>query len=247
MGNEAYHFDWSVLWGEWGLRLLDGLYVTVRLALLAMVCAFAIGLVFGIVRWTRNRFLEPFCWVYVEFARNTPPLVQILFWYFSAFYILPQWLFREMRHIGFEFAAAAFALSIYHGAFVAEIVRAGLNSIDRGQNEAARSLGLDFGERMFYVTLPQAIRFLIPPLTNEAVGLLKNTSLAMAIGVTEIAYQTKYIDTYTFRGVEALAAASLLYFCLCLIIATLGRLAAKHFSRHIRVRKNMRTMALLSE
>jgi polar amino acid transport system permease protein len=243
-----YHFDWSVLWGEWGLRLLYGLYVTVKLALLTMVFAFITGFVFGIIRWTRNRYLEPICWIYVEFARNTPPLVQILFWYFSALYILPHWLFAYMRDVGFEFAAAVFALSIYHGAFVAEIVRAGLNSISLGQVDAARSLGLNFSERMLHVTLPQAIRVLIPPLTNEAVGLLKNTSLAMAIGVTEIAYQTKYIDTYTFRGVEVLVAASALYICLCLLVSGLGHLAAKRFSRHVDSRRTMRVPApLLSE
>jgi polar amino acid transport system permease protein len=242
-----YHFDWSVLWGEWGLRLLYGLYVTVKLALLTMVFAFTAGFVFGIIRWTRNRYLEPICWIYVEFARNTPPLVQILFWYFSAVYILPHWLFAYMRDAGFEFAAAVFALSIYHGAFVAEIVRAGLNSISLGQVDAARSLGLNFSERMLHVTLPQAIRVLIPPLTNEAVGLLKNTSLAMAIGVTEIAYQTKYIDTYTFRGVEVLVAASALYICLCLVVSGLGRLATKRFSRHVDIRRTMRVTALLSE
>jgi polar amino acid transport system permease protein len=242
-----YHFEWGVLWGEWGLRLLDGLYVTVKLALLTMVFAFTAGFVFGIIRWTRNRYLEPICWIYVEFARNTPPLVQILFWYFSAVYILPHWLFAYMRDVGFEFAAAVFALSIYHGAFVAEIVRAGLNSISLGQVDAARSLGLNFRERMLHVTLPQAIRVLIPPLTNEAVGLLKNTSLAMAIGVTEIAYQTKYIDTYTFRGVEVLVAASALYIVLCLMVSGLGRLATKRFSRHVDTRRTMRVTALLSE
>ena len=242
-----YHFEWGVLWGEWGLRLLDGLYVTVKLALLTMLFAFTAGFVFGIIRWTRNRYLEPICWIYVEFARNTPPLVQILFWYFSAVYILPHWLFSYMRDVGFEFAAAVFALSIYHGAFVAEIVRAGLNSISLGQVDAARSLGLNFRERMLHVTLPQAIRVLIPPLTNEAVGLLKNTSLAMAIGVTEIAYQTKYIDTYTFRGVEALVAASALYIVLCLMVSGLGRLATKRFSRHVDTRRTMRVTALLSE
>ncbi|HVO90388.1 MAG TPA: amino acid ABC transporter permease [Casimicrobiaceae bacterium] len=243
----AYKFDWSILWGEWGLRLLDGAYVTVKLALLAMACAFVIGLLFGILRWIRNPVLERICWVYVEFARNTPPLVQILFWYFSATYILPHWLFDRMREIGFGFAAAAFALSIYHGAFIAEIVRAGLNSIGRGQLDAARTLGLDFAQRMIYVTLPQAFRVIIPPLTNEAVGLLKNTSLAMAIGVAEIAYQTKYIDTYTFRGVEALAAASVLYVLLCLVIAGVGRLASKRLSRHVDARRLVRAPRLLSE
>lgn len=245
--TRGYRFEWSILWGEWGVRLLDGLYVTVQLALVAVVFAFAIGLVFGVARWTRNRYLEPFCWIYVEFARNTPPLVQILFWYFSAIYILPRWLFLHMRDVGFEFSAAAFALSVYHGAFVAEIVRAGLNSIDRGQTEAARSLGLNFTQRMVHVSLPQAVRVLVPPLTNEAVGLLKNTSLAMAIGVTEIAYQTKYIDTYTFRGVEALAAASLLYVCVCLAIAAAGRLASRRLSRHVDARRMLRVARLPSQ
>jgi polar amino acid transport system permease protein len=245
--SRGYQFQWSILWGEWGLRLLDGLYVTLELALVAMAFASVIGLVFGIARWTRNRYLEPFCWVYVEFARNTPPLVQILFWYFSAIYILPQWLFLHMRDVGFEFAAAAFALSVYHGAFLAEIVRAGLNSIERGQTDAARSLGLNFVQRMLHVTLPQALRVLVPPLTNEAVGLLKNTSLAMAIGVTEIAYQTKYIDTYTFRGVEVLAAASLLYLCVCLGIAAAGRLASRRLSRHVDARRVLRIARLPSQ
>lgn len=236
----AYHFDWSVLWGEWGLLLLKGLYVTVQLASLTMLIAFIIGFVFGIVRWTGNRYTEPLCWAYVEFARNTPPLVQILFWYFSAFYLLPHWLFAYMRGIGYEFAAAVFALSIYHGAFVAETVRAGLNSVSTGQGEAAASLGMTFMQRMRYVILPQAVPALIPPLTNEAVSLTKNSSLAMAIGVGEIAYQTKYIDTYTFRGVEALIAASVLYIILCVVIEAVGLAVSALFSRHLDEARDVR-------
>ncbi len=241
-----YHFNWGILWGEWGLLLLKGLYLTAKLASLTLLCAFVIGFAFGIVRWTGNRFLEPICWLYVEFARNTPPLVQILFWYFSAIYLLPHWLFAYMRDIGYQFAAAVFALSIYHGAFVAETVRAGLNSVSAGQADAARSLGLTFGQRMTQVILPQAIPVLIPPLTNEAVSLTKNTSLAMAIGVGEIAYQTKYIDTYTFRGVEALVASSVLYICLCVLIEAVGHGVNRLFSRHLDTRRAMRT-ALVSE
>lgn len=242
----SYHFDWSILWGEWGLLLLQGLLVTVRLAALIMICAFVFGFLVGIVRWTGNRFLEPLCWAYVEFARNTPPLVQILFWYFSAVYILPHWLFTSMRDVGFQFAAAAFALSIYHAAFVAETVRAGLNSVSHGQEEAARSLGLGFVRRMIHVLLPQAIPALVPPLTNEAVSLTKNTSLAMAIGVTEIAYQTKYIDTYTFRGVEVLVASSVLYICVCLAIEGVGQVVHWRFAKHLDTHRVMRT-ALVSE
>ncbi len=235
-----YKFDWSILWGEWGLLLIDGLWVTLQLAGWSLLFASLIGLVFGVVRWLGLRVLEPICWVYIEFARNIPPLVQILFWYFSAIYILPDWLFSYMRNVGYEFAAAVFAFSIYHGAFIAEVVRAGLNSIHRSQYEASRALGLSFSQMMGSVILPQAFRIIIPPLTNEAVGLTKNTTLALAIGVTEIAYQTKYIDTYTFRGVEALSAATVLYLVICLSIAGFGQLASTRLSRHVTKREEVR-------
>jgi polar amino acid transport system permease protein len=94
--------------------------------------------------------------------------------------------------------------------------------------------------------LPQAVPILVPPLTNEAVSLTKNTSLAMAIGVTEIAYQTKYIDTYTFRGVEVLLASSVLYICLCVAIEGVGAIVHRLFSRHLDTRRAIH-VALVSE
>ncbi len=99
---------------------------------------------------------------------------------------------------------------------------------------------------MIYVILPQAIRILIPPLTNESVSLIKNTSLAMAVGVTEITYQAKYIDSYTFRGVEALTVATALYLSLCLSIGGLGRVLNARLSRHLKQRQQLR-QALVSE
>lgn len=242
-----HQFDLGVLWGEWGVRLLDGLLVTVELAALTIAFALAIGLVVGILRWLRKWYLEPFCWLYIEGVRNTPPLVQILFWYFSAFYLLPRPLFEYMRHVGYEFAAAVVALSVYHGAFMAETVRAGLNSVGKGQIEAARALGLTFASRMRYVILPQALRVIVPPLVNEMVGATKNTSLALAIGVAEIAYQTKYIETYAFRGVEALIGATLLYLLLCVGIAGLGPLASRYLSRHVETAPPIARPALVSE
>jgi polar amino acid transport system permease protein len=242
----AYRFDWSILWGQYGLLLLDGLGVTLKLAGLTMLFAFIVGFAVGIMRWAGNKYVELICGAYIEVARNTPPLVQILFWYFSATYILPHWMFTYMRDVGFQFAAAVFALTIYHAAFVAENVRAGLNSIGKGQAEAARSLGLNFREQMTYVLMPQAVPILVPPLTNEAVSLAKNTRLALAIGVTEIAYQTKYIDTYTFRGVEVLVASSVLYICVCVAIEGVGLAIHRLFSRHLDTHRALRT-ALVSE
>jgi polar amino acid transport system permease protein len=228
--------DWSILWGEAGDLILQGLAMTLKLSGWSLLFAFLIGLVFGVVRWIGWRWTEPVCWLYVEFSRNTPPVVQILVWYFSASYILPQWLFLQFRDIGYEFAAAVLALAINHGAFIAEVVRAGLNSIAKGQYEASRALGLRFTQTLGHVLMPQAVRVVLPPLVNEATALIKNTSLAMAIGVIELTHQYKHIDTFMFRGVEALAAITAIYMILCLLAAGTGGALNRFLSRHARRR-----------
>ena len=230
------HLDLSILWGEPGRLILQGLVMTLKLSAWSLLFASVIGLVFGTLRWLGIRWLEPICWFYVEFSRNTPPVVQILFWYFSASYILPHWMFLELRDFGYEFGAAVVALSIYHGAFVAEVIRAGLNSIHKGQFEASRALGLALTQSLRFVILPQATRVIVPLLTNEATALIKNTSLAMAIGVVEMTYQYKSIDNFMFRGVEALMAITVIYLVLCLATAGIGALLSWHLSRHARHR-----------
>jgi polar amino acid transport system permease protein len=225
--------DWSILWGDAGLLILQGLVVTLKLSATVLVLAFAIGLVVGIVRWLGLVLAEPICWLYVEFARNTPPVVQILFWYFSASYILPKWLFMELRDFGYEFGAAVLALAIYHGAFIAEVVRAGLNAVPKGQTDGARALGLGFLSTLRRIILPQALRIAIPPLGNEAAAIVKNTSLAMAIGVTELTYQYKHIDIFAFRGIEALAAVTVIYIVLCVAVNGIGDLLNARLSRHL--------------
>jgi polar amino acid transport system permease protein len=229
----SYQFDWSVLTTEYGLGLIDGTWVTLQLVFWSMSLALILGIIFGTMRWVGGRILEPICWVYVEFIRNTPALAQILFWYFSVTFILPKWAILVVRDIGFEFAAVVIALSLYHGAFIAEVIRAGLSSIHRGQYDASRALGLSFMEMMRWVIMPQAFRVIVPPLTNETVSLIKNTSLALAVGVADITYHAKYIDAYTFRAVEALCAATLIYLALCLGMSGLGHLASRHLSKHV--------------
>jgi polar amino acid transport system permease protein len=228
-----YQFDWSILATKWGWLLLEGFFVTLKLAAISLVLALVLGLAIGILRWGGGRITTTLCRVVIDFSRNTPPLVQILFWYFSATFLLPSFAIHWLRDIGFEFGAAVIALSIYHGAFIAEVVRAGLNAVPRGQYDGARALALTGRQMMAYVILPQATRIALPPLTNEAVSLLKNTSLAMAIGVTELAYQTKYVDVYTFRTVEVLTAATVLYLAACLLLSFAGHRASKRLSSHL--------------
>jgi polar amino acid transport system permease protein len=226
-----YQFDWSILWDEGGRLLLQGALVTLELSILSLVLALVLGFFFGVLRWSEFRLLKPVCWFYVEFLRNTPPLVQILFWYFSATVILPAGVIMVVRDWGFQFVAAVFALGLYHSGFIAEIIRGGLNAIPRGQYEAAEAIGFSFPQSVRYILLPQLLRIIAPSLVNESVSLIKNTSLALAIGVADITYQARYIDYASFRGVEALMAVTVFYLGLCTVVAGLGHLLQRRLSR----------------
>jgi polar amino acid transport system permease protein len=218
--------DLTFLWSNWGVLLLYGFGMTIVLTIVAAIFATLIGLTVGTLRWAKIRVISSICLAYVELVRNTPLLVQILFWYFSASFILPTEIIRWLVDFGLPFVAATIGISLYHGAFISEVIRAGLNAVPQGQYEAARSLGLGFGEMMRSVIMPQTLRIVLPSLSNEFVSLSKGTSLALAIGVTELSYQAKYIETYAFRGVEALMGATVLYLVLCLTIAGIGRLVS---------------------
>ena len=226
-----YQFDWSILWGEGGRLLLQGAVVTLELSAFALVLALVLGFLFGVVRWSDVKWLRPVCWFYIEFLRNTPPLVQILFWYFSATVVLPASAILLVRDWGFQFVAAVFALGLYHSGFIAEIVRGGLNAIPRGQYEAAEAIGFSFIQSVRYILLPQLLRIVAPSLVNETVSLVKNTSLALAIGVADITYQARYIDYASFRGVEALLAITVFYLVLCTTISSLGHLLQRRLAR----------------
>jgi glutamate/aspartate transport system permease protein len=156
---------------------------------------------------------------YVEFFRNVPLLVWMFVWYFGVPQVLPlatqDWLNRH----GGELVAAVAALGVYHGARLAEVVRAGILAIPPTQLEAALASGLRVGQAYRWVLLPIAARLIVPPLTNESLNLLKNSSLALTIGVAETTFMTRQIESYTARGFEALAAGTLVYLGLCLAVS----------------------------
>jgi His/Glu/Gln/Arg/opine family amino acid ABC transporter permease subunit len=168
--------------------------------------------------------LAPVRWAasfYVEFFRNVPLLVWMFFWYFGVPPLLPQaaqdWLYEH----GAEFWAAMIALGVYHGARISEIIRSGIQSIPKTQFEAAASSGLSVAQSYRFIILPVALRLIIPPATNESLNLLKNSSVALTIGVAELTFQTRQIETYTAKAFEALTAGTLIYLALCLVIAFL--------------------------
>ncbi len=218
-----YQFDWNlILQGEYRDWLLSGLVLTLQLAVVSMIASFLLGLVIAVLKISHHRFLRAIASVYLEVVRNTPLLVQIFFWYFGSFKLLPpawnDWLNSTNQ---FEFIAAALALTIYTSAFIAEDIRSGIRAIPKEQGEAAASSGLSFLQIMRFIVLPQAVRLTIPPLINQFLNLTKNSSLAMTIGVAELTYQARQIESHTLKGFEAFTAATLLYLFLSIVISGL--------------------------
>lgn len=194
--------------------LLAGALVTLQLTAFSVLLGLVGGSLVGIARLSH---IVPLRWVtraYVDFFRGTPLLVQIFMIYFG----LP----AIAQQIGFDFsldrlAAAVLALSLNSAAYIAEIVRAGIQSIELGQSEAAESLGLDSVQTMRYVIFPQAFRRMLPPLGNEFITLLKDTSLVAVIGFEELFRKGQLIVATNYRAFEIYAAVAIVYLCLTLL------------------------------
>jgi len=217
-----YTFNWSVLWtGESGRWLLSGLIVTLELSALAWILAVALGIVSGALRTVKFRPLRAVATFYVEFFRNVPLLVWMFFWYFGVPPFLPEVIREWMFGHGLEFWAGVLALGVYSGARFSEVLRSGIQSIPRTQMEAAVASGLTTFQAYRYVILPVALRLIIPPATNESLNLLKNSSVALTISVAELTFQTRQIETYTAKAIEALTAGTLIYLVLCVGLASI--------------------------
>ncbi|RNC68145.1 MAG: amino acid ABC transporter permease [Desulfuromonadales bacterium] len=221
----SYQFDWSVVTsGKYFEWLVSGIKVTLQLSAVSIVLAFLVGLLIAVMRMSHVKPVRWFAHAYLEFFRNTPLLVQIFFWYFGSYKILPQAVNDWLNATNFEFAAAVIALTIYTSAFIAEDIRSGVLSIPKEQMEAARSAGFSYLRSMQYIILPQAVRITVPPLVNQFLNLAKNSSLAMSIGVMEITYQARQVESYTFKGFEAFTAATLVYLVISVAITALVHL-----------------------
>jgi His/Glu/Gln/Arg/opine family amino acid ABC transporter permease subunit len=217
-----YTFKWSVLWsGQSGGWLLQGLITTLELSAIAWLIAVALGILSGALRTVPFRPLRWAATFYVEFFRNVPLLVWMFFWYFGVTPLLPRgaqdWLFNH----GLEFWAGTIALGVYHGARMSEIIRSGIGAIPRTQFEASLAIGLTTFQAYRLVILPVALRLVVPPATNDSLNLLKNSSVALTISVAELTFQTRQVETYTAKAIEALTAGTVIYLVLCLSIAAI--------------------------
>ena len=212
-------FEPSVVWRFlFNSVILEGAQRTLIVALVAQVLGVALGVVSALMRMSKNPLLSGPANFYVWFFRGTPLLIQLLFWYNG----VPQ-LFntpdvtRELT----SFRVAIFGLAVYEGAYMTEIVRAGIESVEGGQMDAAKSLGMTYAMAMRRIILPQAFRVILPPTGNEFIAMLKNSSLAFAIGLVELSNAARSIYSVNYNVMELLVVASIWYLVMTSIFSLL--------------------------
>ncbi len=213
----------SLLWNDnkaYSSAYVRAIIVTLEISGFAIAMGLAIGVVMGLGRISRNFLVSGIATVYVEALRGTPLLIQIFIMYYG------------LASFGINidpFLAGALALGINSGAYQAEIIRGGIQSIPRGQLEAARSSGMSYLQSMRYVILPQGFRLIIPPMTNEYVTVIKDSSLAYAIGVAELTYLSSRIIPVDFKPFPVFIFVAVIYFILTFSTSTIMRYVERKF------------------
>jgi polar amino acid transport system permease protein len=234
-------FGWSVVADYFTARTtLDGLWVTVELTIVSMAVGIGLGTVLAIMRLSPNPLVSSTSWFYIWIFRGTPVIVQILFWNFigALFPTLsfgipfgPSFIQGSANDVVTPFIAALLGLGLNEAAYMAEIVRAGIVSVDHGQTEASLSLGLSRMQTMRLVVLPQAMRMIVPPTGNEVISMLKTSSLASVIAVTELLYSVQIVYSRTFQQIPMLLVAVIWYLIVTTVLNVGQYYVERHFSR----------------
>jgi len=222
----SYHWYWGILWElspdgahTYWQTLLLGTGWTLATALAAWVLALTIGSIVGVIRTTPYAWLARLGDAYVELFRNVPLLVQMFLWYFVLPELVPAafgtWL-KQLPNAAFW--TAVVALGFYTSARVAEQVRAGILSMPRGQRLAALALGLALPQAYAYVLLPMAYRIILPPLTSEFLNIIKNSAVALTIGLMELTARARSMQEFSFQVFEAFTVATLIYIAINIVV-----------------------------
>lgn len=213
-------FDFSPVWDGWR-DIARGTLITIEVTVGAIVLGCVIGLMIGLGRLDpRRRLVYGLCTAYVSFIRGTPLLVQLFIWFFG------------LPHFGINFPAlfcGVVGMGVYSGAYVSEIVRGAIQSIDRGQMEAARSLGMPRPMAMRQIVIPQALVRMIPPLGNEFIALIKNSSLVSLLTIADLMHEGQKIISTSYRSLEVYLAIALVYF----VLTNLTGLALRSVERRL--------------
>ena len=223
-----YNWNWGIFWqpspngtGNYLDMLLSGLVLTIKTALLAWIIALVIGTIVGVMRTLPSKTASTIGFCYVEFFRNIPLLVQLFLWFFVLPELLPRswglWL-KQMPYA--PFYTAAIGIGLFMSARVAVQLAAGIASLPRGQKQAATALGLTTFQAYRYVLLPIAFRIIMPPLTSEFLNTIKNTAVAITIGLIELTGQARSMQEFSFQVFEAFTAATVMYLLINVIVVT---------------------------
>ena len=225
------NIDWDiVVKGVTKHQILNGVWMTIKLTVLSMILGIVLGVLSAIGGLSENPVLRMLSTAFTWFFRGTPLLVQIIFWYNIAL-LFPTIGGTNINTIVTKFVAALLALALNEGAYMSEIVRAGIQSVDRGQVEAAKSLGLSPRDTTTKVVLPQAMRVIIPPTGNEVISMLKSTSLVAVISARDLLTEAQLIYTRTFQVIDYLIVASIWYLILTTVLTLGQRVLEKRFGR----------------
>jgi len=209
-----YSLRLHVVTDNW-VFLVSGIYATLAVTLGALAIGVALGLPTGMARLSRRRWLSMPAIGYIEVFRNTPALVQLIWIY----YCLPILTGINMS----ASVSCTIALGLNAAAYIAEIFRAGIQAVDRGQVDAARSVGMSYFQTLRKVILPQAVRRMIPAFVNETVSLVKYSSLVSVLGVADLTYQAQSLSTTSYRPIEVFTFIALVYFLICTLLSYFAR------------------------
>ena len=232
-----YNWDWGIFLaaepggtGSYLKYLIVGLGWTLATALAAWIIALALGAVIGTLRTTPLKWAVRLGNLYVEIFRNVPLLVQMFLWFYVVPELLPEaagdWI-KQMAPPWAMYFPAVLCLAVFTSVRVAEQVRAGINSLPRGQGLAGTAMGLTVAQTYRFVILPQAFRIILPPLTSEFMNVIKNSSVALTIGLLELTGRAKAMQEFSFRVFEAFSAATVIYLLTNLLVVVLMRALEK--------------------
>lgn len=217
-----YSWDFTPIWAN-GDLLLAGLGNTLALTAVALAGGLPVGLALALARLSGSRLLAAPAGLVIEVFRTTPPLVQLFWFYFG----LPIILKVEMT----PYLAAALTFTIQSGAFFAEIFRAGIVSVEKGQSEAARAIGMSKAQAMRRIILPQAVKRMFPAMMERSIELMKTTTLVATVSYADLLYQANELAQKTFRPLEVFTAAALLYFLIITLVSMLGALVERRMAQ----------------
>jgi glutamate/aspartate transport system permease protein len=225
-----YHWNWGIFWepaadasGTWLHYLLIGLVWTLATALAAWVIALTCGASVGVARTLPRPWIVRIGNAYVELFRNIPLLVQMFLWFFVLPELVPKalgdWI-KQMPPPWAAYVPAVLCLGFYTSARIAEQVRAGIQSLPRGQRMAGTAMGLTLSQTYHHVLLPQAFRIIMPPLTSEFLNIIKNSAVALTIGLLELTARARSMQEFTFQVFEAFTAATVIYILVNIVVVS---------------------------